>query len=90
MALTIPGDTGTRPPKVDDIERYWIRPPPEPSARCLWWRDRFRDGFRPNRRISTLGYYATAEWYGVYLWEYLYAFPEFPRPLADDTARETA
>lgn len=64
-----PGGRG--PCRVDDVERYWSSAPPAPSPRFLYWQERYRDGFRPNRRIRSMGYYCAAEWYGVYLWEYL-------------------
>ena len=59
------------PPRVDNVERYCGDPPPEPSPRLLWWQQRFRDGFSPNKRVRTMGYYESAEWCGVYIWEYI-------------------
>ncbi len=62
----------THPPaRVDNVESYWTRPPPDPSRKCVWWQHRIRLGWRPNRRIRSLGYYSAAEFYGVYIWEYL-------------------
>ena len=53
------------------VDEYWTSPPPEPSPRLAHWLAKFDDGWRPNRRISGLGYWGAAEFYGVYLWEYL-------------------
>lgn len=60
-----------KPPQVDDRYLYWIEAPPELSARCEYWLRRIADGWRPNRRIRGQGYDTSAEWYGVYIWEYL-------------------
>lgn len=54
-----------------NIEDYWDRPPPEPTAKCVAWRKKIEDGWRPNRRISQMGYYEKAEFFGVYIWEYI-------------------
>lgn len=60
------------PPRVADVEEYWTtHPPVGPSPRCIAWVQRIRDGWRPNRRITSLGYYTSAEFFGVYIWEYL-------------------
>jgi hypothetical protein len=59
------------PPRVKDVTEYWTKPPPEPSARLLYWRERFAKGWRPNIRIAKMGYHEKAEFYGVYIWEYL-------------------
>ena len=58
-----------RPPRCGDSGSY--DKPPEQSARCTWWLARFDAGWRPNRRISGLGYYGAAIFYGVWIWEYL-------------------
>ena len=60
-----------RPPRVQEVEDHWGDLPPEPSPRCAWWVARIRGGWQPNRRISSLGYYGSAEWYGVWIEEYL-------------------
>lgn len=60
-----------KPPKVDDVETYWPKPPPEPSEACMYWVRQIRRGWLPNRRISGEGYYTSAEWYGVWIWEYI-------------------
>ena len=54
-----------------DIQKYWADPPPEPSPNCVKWVAKIQGGWSPNRRIRTLGYYSSAEWFGVYIWEYL-------------------
>lgn len=61
-----------KPSRVDDRYRYWGNEPPELSERCRYWLRQIERGWRPNRRISIEGYDASAEWYGVYIWEYLY------------------
>lgn len=57
------------PPRVDSIESYWTQEPPERSARCAYWVERIRTGWRRNRRIRSLGYHERAEHFGVYIWE---------------------
>lgn len=54
-----------------DIYEYWSDPPPEPSPRLALWISRLKNGWRPNRRIGTMNYTESAEFFGVYLWEYL-------------------
>ncbi len=60
-----------RPPKVAAHYTYWNNPPPSQSPRCSWWLSRIAAGWTPNRRIRTMGYDESSEWYGVYIWEYL-------------------
>ncbi len=63
-----------RPPRAargSDVERYWTSPPPEMSERCAYWLRQIERGWLPNRRISMEGYYSSAEWYGVFIWEYI-------------------
>ncbi len=50
---------------------YWQAPPPEPSPKLKRWIARIKAGWRPNRRIRQMGYDEKAEFFGVYLWEYL-------------------
>ncbi|AYR03084.1 hypothetical protein KNU21_gp20 [Gordonia phage Nordenberg] len=70
-----------KPPPVDDEMRYWGERPPELSERCRYWIRQFDLGWRPNRRIQTLGYHSSADWYGVYIWEYLHVIaPRATRP----------
>lgn len=61
-----------KPPKVANVQEYWEHRPPVLSLRCRYWvRQIVVVGWRPSRRISCEGYHGSAEWYGVYLWEYL-------------------
>lgn len=32
---------------------------------------RINAGWRPNRRLRSMGYHESAEYFGVYIWEYL-------------------
>ena len=73
----------TKPPRVGSIEQYWDRPPPERSPRCAWWVEQIKGGWRENRRIKQLGYYEAAQFYGVYLWEYLHVITRLLSPLAE-------
>lgn len=61
-----------KPPPVADHYQHWAQPPPEPSERCRWWLRQFARGWRPNKRIRRMGYDQAAEWYGVWIWEYLH------------------
>lgn len=60
------------PPRIKypEFERYWVYSPPERSARCAFWVERIQAGWRGNRRIHSLDYYSSAEYYGIYIWEY--------------------
>lgn len=60
-----------KPPPVADIERWWTDKPPEYSERCKYWLRQIERGWRPNRRILSQGYYGAAEWFGVYIFEYI-------------------
>jgi len=60
-----------KPAKVADVTEHWGGAPPEPSARCLYWLRHIRRGWRPSARVMSEGYHGTAEWFGVYLFEYL-------------------
>lgn len=60
-----------KPPAVEDVEAYWSNPPMVPSDRCIWWVKQIENGWYPNRRINQLGYYLSAEFYGVYIYEYI-------------------
>ena len=57
------------PPRVANHYDYWTNPPPSQSARCSYWVERIRGGWRPNSRIEGLGYDGRAEYYGVWIWE---------------------
>lgn len=62
--------------RVEDIETYWLAPPPEESPRVAMWRMRIAGGWRPNKRIRSFGYYEAAKYFGVYIWEYVHViFP---------------
>lgn len=56
---------------VIDVYQYASHPPPEPSAGRVKWEARIRAGFRPNRRLRSLGYSGCSEFYRVYVWEYI-------------------
>ena len=58
------------PPRVDDPERYWTHPPPEPSERCAAWVARVAAGWRGNRRTRMMSYDGAAHYFGVYIWEW--------------------
>lgn len=62
----------TLPARVDRYD-YWSEPPPVPSPRLTWWLDRIIDeGWTPNRRLAGMGYDESAEFHGVYMWEWLH------------------
>jgi hypothetical protein len=61
----------TAPPRVDNVYFYWEDPPPERSAKCAYWLARIKDGWRPNRRISEMGCSESAEFFGIYVWEWV-------------------
>ena len=73
-----------KPAPVADVQEYWTKPPPSPSPRCTWWVSRIKAGWRPNRRISSMGYHSSAEFYGVYIWEYINVI--YPLTAAGDRA----
>lgn len=58
-----------RPPRVQDMERYWLEPPPQWSESCLYWIRQMCQGWVPNRRLRKEGRDA-AGWFGVYVWEW--------------------
>lgn len=60
-----------KPPRVKDHYKYWGDPPPELSERCQWWVRHIEKGWRPNRRIRAECYDCSAEWYGIYIWEFI-------------------
>ena len=62
---------GHKPPAVDDVQAYWSEPPWRLSPRVEYWLKRLTDGtWKPNRRFNGEGYHGSAEYLGVYLWEY--------------------
>ena len=73
-----------RPPRVKDIQEYWVNPPPEPSLALTHWLQQLDAGWRPNKRIRTMGYHEKAEFFGVFLWEHLNVLS--PRLLALEPA----
>lgn len=58
-------------PPVDQYA-YWENPPPEASPRLQYWKDKIASGWRPNKRVRKMGYDNSAEFFGVYMWEYLH------------------
>jgi hypothetical protein len=60
-----------KPPRVDDHYRYWTEAPPSLSPRCTYWARQIQRGWRPNRRIRAECYDCSAQWYGIYIWEYI-------------------
>lgn len=60
-----------KPPPVDDSYRYWGDAPPELSDRCLWWVRQISRGWQPNKHIRRECRDCSAQWYGVYLWEFI-------------------
>jgi hypothetical protein len=83
--MTAPARNG--PPRVDDDERYWADPPPELSPRCVWWVERIKAGWRPNRRIGSMAYGERTSFHGVYVWEYLNVLAPLLRQLEDAERR---
>lgn len=59
------------PPRVADDHHYYSTPPPARSPRCEWWVRRIQRGWRPNHRITRLGYSEATRFFGVYVWEYI-------------------
>lgn len=78
-----------KPPKVSDRYRYWGEQPPELSERCRYWVRQIERGWRPNRLINRHCYDCSADWYGVYIWEYLHAIYPLLNELADTLGQET-
>jgi hypothetical protein len=70
-AQSIRGDVEMKPKRVDNVETYWTAPPPAPSARCAYWVAAINGGWTPNRRVSAMGYHEKADFFGVYIWEYI-------------------
>ena len=72
-----------RPPRVANVSEYLSHPPPALSARCRSWCLRFEEGWRENRRIGEMGYHCSAEYYGVYIWEYLHVLRPWLKALEE-------
>lgn len=53
------------------VTDYWEDLPKQLTPKCQLWVKRINEGWRPNRRISSLGYHESAEFYGVYIAEFL-------------------
>lgn len=70
------------PPRVNRYA-FWTSAPTERSPRCAWWTERINAGWRPHRRIRTLGYDGGAEYFGVYIWEWLHVLS----PLLDEASK---
>ncbi len=60
-----------KPPRVEDPYATWPYPLADLSPRCSYWLRQIDRGWRPNRHLRRMGYYEAAEWYGVYISEYL-------------------
>jgi len=60
-----------KPNRVENVEEFWSDAPPTPSPRLVYWQARIDAGWRPNKRISKMGYYNAAEFFGVWIWEYI-------------------
>lgn len=58
------------PPRVEDVELYWTEQPPAMSPRCTWWVSRIKGGWIGNKRTRVMGYYESAAYFGVYIWEW--------------------
>ena len=72
------------PTRVKDIYFYTIKPPEHVlSPRCVWWVKRIKSGWRPNRRIKSMGCDEAADYYGVYLGEYRYIISPLLKELVD-------
>lgn len=61
-----------KPPAVPCRYDFWRYLPDDLSPRCSWWLRQIEVGWRPNRYIRRMGYDESAEWYGVYIAEYLH------------------
>lgn len=59
------------PARVGDRADFWANAHRTRSERCIAWEARIRAGWRPNRRLSQMGWEEKAKWYGVYNWEYI-------------------
>ena len=54
-----------------NVTDYWAAAPPIPSPKLAAWVQRIARGWRPNRRVRAMGYHEAAEFFDVYIWEYL-------------------
>lgn len=62
----------TGPVKGIEPQDYWTDPPAAPSPGLVKWARKIRAGWSPNARISGMGYHEAAEFFNVYIWEYLH------------------
>lgn len=67
-----------------EVTRYWLDPPPEPSLKLGKWIAKLKARWRPNRRIRSMGYHEAAEYYGVYIWEYINVISPIVNQKAND------
>lgn len=65
---------------VVDIYEYLHDPPHEPSAGLKKWLPKLQAGWRPNKRIRSLGYSMACDFYGVYCWELFNVIYKFTSP----------
>lgn len=77
------------PPRVGDDLKYWTTAPPELSARCLWWENRIHAGWRPNKRIRSMGYFEASAYFGVHIWEWINALSPLISGLQLSVVRES-
>jgi hypothetical protein len=61
-----------KPAPVTGPYDYSGQEPPEQSERCRWWLAQIGRGWRPNRHIRRHCTDCAAEWYGVWMWEYVH------------------
>lgn len=54
---------------VNDVTEYWLEEPLKQSPECTRWLVKIMSGWKPNRRITQMGYHEKAEFFGVYIWE---------------------
>lgn len=71
---------GHKPPRVDDVQRFWADRPPVLSERCRYWVRRYREGsWRPNKYVRMESYYTRAEVLGIYIWENIHVIAPLVR-----------
>lgn len=58
--MTVPFDTWL----------YSVNPPPEPSDGLRKWLSKIEQGWKPNKRLRSMGYENACDYYRVYVWEY--------------------
>lgn len=60
-----------KPPRVADHYDNSTEASGIISERCAWWLRQIERGWRPNRRVASECWDCSAEWYGVYAWEFI-------------------